>query len=47
MDGDVRRLNTSLGLDETFEDAVDHVEDVGVTAEIGGETAFHAILGFN
>ena len=47
IDGDVGRLNTILGLDEAFEDAVDHVEDVGVTAEVSGEPAFHAILGFN
>ena len=47
IDGDVGRLNTILGLDQTFEDAVDHVEDVGVTAEVGGEAAFHAVLGFN
>ena len=47
MDGDVGRLNTVLRLDQTFEDAVDHVEDVGVTAEVGGEAAFDAVLGFD
>src|SRR4029453_18817289 len=47
IDSDVGRLNTILGLDQAFEDAVDHVEDVGVTAEVGGEAAFHPVLGFN
>src|SRR4030095_15117464 len=47
IDGDVGRLNTISGLDQAFEDAVDHVEDVGVTAEVGGEETFHAVLGLN
>ena len=47
MNGDVGRLNASLRPDEAFEDAVDHVEDGGVASEVGGEAAFHAVLGFN
>ena len=44
LDGDVRRLQACLRLDEFFEGTVDDVEDGAVAAKIGGQPAFDAIL---
>src|SRR5215813_7658906 len=47
IDGDVGRLNTISGADQAFEDSVHDVDNVGVTAEVGGKLAFYAVLGLN
>ncbi len=47
IDGDVGRLHAVLSLDEVFERAVHSVQDRGVAAKVGGETALDAILRFD